>query len=206
MQWNQGLLQRAEVLLAADKLQECCLWTDCESYGREGCTFCVRKGTAALALLLQKGGELRNCFGCAGHRPGPWLLASVRVILNVNTTLGQLLLAPAVRTASCWGSAIEKVCVLTEEGMWMLGSREAGNLFPTSSQPASLLQCWRENCRAASAHGINSVKSLNSFPCLSSFLSSPNALTAMIRAVPVRSGRLNILTQAKWYYFDARNP
>lgn len=49
--------------------------------------------------LYQKGNGRQegSCFGCAGHRPGPWNLAGVSVILKVNTTLGQLLLAPAVQ-------------------------------------------------------------------------------------------------------------
>lgn len=81
--------------------------------GAEEHYFCIRKGMVALALLLQKGEERHDCFGCAGHRPGPWLLASFGAILKANATLGQLLLAPAVQT----GRAIEEVCVLAEEGM-----------------------------------------------------------------------------------------
>lgn len=52
------------------------------------------------ALLLYHKGNGRkegNLFSCAGHRSGPWNLANVGVILKVNTTLGQLLLAPAVQ-------------------------------------------------------------------------------------------------------------
>lgn len=52
------------------------------------------------ALLLYQQGNGRkegNCFGCAGHRPGPGNSAGVSVILKMNTTSGQLLLVLAVR-------------------------------------------------------------------------------------------------------------
>ena len=88
--------------------------------------FCTRKGTVALALLLQKGWELRDCFGCAEHRPGPWLLDSVSVILTANTTLGQLLLAPAAQT----GRAIEEICVLPGEGMGWAAEKQGTSLPP----------------------------------------------------------------------------
>lgn len=93
--------------------------------GGEKHYFCLRKGMVVLALLLQKGGELGDCFGCAGHGPGLWPLASISAILKVSTTLGQLLLAPAVQT----GRAIEEVCVLAEERMGWAAEKQ-GDLLP----------------------------------------------------------------------------
>lgn len=86
-----------------------------------------------LALLLQEAGELHDCFGCTGHRPGPWLLASVSAILKANTTLGQLLLAPAVQT----GRATEEVCILAEEGMGWAAEKQGTSSPPQANTPPS---------------------------------------------------------------------
>lgn len=55
-------------------------------------------GEKHYCCIRKKMAERRgNSFRCAGHRPGPWNLAGISVILKVNTTLGQLILPPAVQ-------------------------------------------------------------------------------------------------------------
>lgn len=93
--------------------------------GEEEHYFCIRKGTVVLALLLQKGGELRDCFGCTGHRPGRWLLASVGIILKAST-----------RTASFGSCCSNRSCnrggLCPGRGRDGLGGKEAGDILPTS--------------------------------------------------------------------------
>ena len=55
------------------------------------------------------------------------------MILKASTTLGQLLLAPAVQR----GHAVEEVCVLAEEGMGWAAERQGTSSPPQANTPPS---------------------------------------------------------------------